>query len=178
MIRLLNEVQEKPKYVLFENVSMITSVKFKDTLKIFKNDLENLGYTLHDKILNAKDYGIPQNRKRYFLIAILDNCKEFKFPEKIKRDIKLKDFIDKDVEEKYYLTNVNFKEMGDTRIFKNKNRDDIKYEVDMNKFLNGGLCGIDRHTKFAISSRLFSMYGIAPTITASNTIDNCKIVVE
>ena len=62
--------------------------------------------------------------------------------------------------------------------FKHKNRNDIEYEVDMDKYLIGGVCGIDKHTKFAISSRLFSIYGNSPTLTASNTADNSKIVVE
>ena len=84
MIRLLKEVKNKPKYVIFENVAMITSKRFKDTLSLFKKDLINLEYKLYDDILIASDYGIPQIRKRYFLIAILNNNnnKEFNFPEK------------------------------------------------------------------------------------------------
>ena len=72
MIRLLKEVKEKPHYVIFENVANITSKAFKSTLDLFKQDLISLGYTLYDKVLNAIDYGVPQTRKRYFLVAILD----------------------------------------------------------------------------------------------------------
>lgn len=178
MIRLLREVKEKPKYVIFENVAMITSKKFKPTLDLFKEDLISLGYTLYDQLLSATDYGIPQTRTRYFLIAIMDSNKEFKFPDKIDKDVILKDFLEEFVEEKYYLTDSNYIEENDRRIFKHKKRNDIEYEVDLNKYLIGGVCGIDKHTKFAISSRLFSIYGNSPTLTASNTTDNSKIVIE
>lgn len=80
MIRLLKEVKVKPKYVIFENVASITSKRFKPTLDLFKEDLVNLGYSLYDDILCATDFEIPQTRKRYFLVAILDKNKEFKFP--------------------------------------------------------------------------------------------------
>lgn len=178
MIRLLREVKNKPKYVIFENVAMITSKKFKDTLNLFKEDLMNLGYTLYDELLCATDYEIPQTRTRYFLVAILDNQKEFKFPDKIKNDVILKNLLEEDVDEKYYLTNSNYVEKDNKRIFKHKNRNDIEYEVDMDKYFTGGVCGKDKHTKFEISSRLFSVYGNSPTLTASNTTDNSKIVVE
>ncbi len=178
MIRLLKEVKTKPKYVIFENVAMITSKKFKETLNLFKEDLISLGYTLYDQLLSATDYGIPQTRTRYFLVAILDNQKQFKFPDKIESDVILKNFLEEFVEEKYYLTNSSYIEKNNKRVFKHKNRDDIEYEIDMDKYLIGGVCGIDKHTKFAISSRLFSIYGNSPTLTASNTADNSKIVVE
>lgn len=178
MIRLLREVKNKPKYVIFENVAMITSKKFKDTLNLFKEDLMSLGYTLYDDLLCATDYKIPQTRTRYFLVAILDNNKEFRFPEKIESDVSLENLLEESVNEKYYLTNSNYVEKDNKRIFKHKNRDDIEYEVDMDKYFIGGVCGIDKHTKFAISSRLFSIYGNSPTLTASNTADNSKIVIE
>lgn len=178
MIRLLKEVNTKPKYVIFENVAMITSKKFKQTLNLFKEDLISLGYTLYDQLLSATDYGIPQTRTRYFLVAILDNQKQFKFPDKIESEVILKNFLEEFVEEKYYLTNSDYIEKNNKRVFKHKNRNDIEYEVDMDKYLIGGVCGIDKHTEFAISSRLFSIYGNSPTLTASNTADNSKIVVE
>lgn len=178
MIRLLREVKIKPKYVIFENVAMITSKKFKDTLNLFKEDLMDLGYTLYDELLSATDFEIPQTRARYFLVAILDSNKEFRFPEKIESDVVLENLLEEFVDEKYYLTNSNYIEKDNKRIFTHKNRNDIEYEVDMDKYFNGGVCGIDKHTKFAQSSRIFSDLGNAPTITACNTADNTKIVVE
>lgn len=178
MIRLLREVKEKPKYVIFENVAAIKSSKFKNTLDLFKSDLIDLGYTLYDDLLCATDFGIPQTRTRYFLVVILDKTQKFIFPQKSGQNYILKDFLEDKVDEKYYLTNSNYIEKNNKRIFKNKNREDIKYEVDMEKVYKGGVCGKDKHTKFEISSRLFSIYGNAPTLTASNTTDNSKIVVD
>ena len=103
MIRLIREVETKPKYIVFENVANITSKLFKPTLDLFKRDLEELGYILYDDLLNAKDYGIPQNRNRYFLVAILGKY-SFKFPKPIKLELKLKDVLEKEVDEKYMLS--------------------------------------------------------------------------
>lgn len=179
MIRLLREVTDKPKYVIFENVAMITSKKFKGTLDLFKEDLRNLGYSLYDDLLCANDFGVPQTRKRYFLVAILNNETTFNFPKPIESDIVLKDLLEKEVAEKYYLSNDQYIEKNDNkRIFNKIGKEDIEYEIDMYKFLKGVVCGVDKHCKFAQSSRIFSLYGNAPTITASNTADNCKIVVE
>lgn len=178
MIRLIKKVKEKPKYIIFENVAMIKSKKFKDTLNLFKEDLLNLGYTLYDDLLCAKDYGITQTRMRYFLVVILNSEKQFDFPKKIESDVVLKDLWEEYVDEKYYLTNSDYIKKNNIRIFKHKAKPNIEYEVDMNKYFNGGICGKDKHTKFAISSRLFSIYGNSPTLTASNTSDNSKIVIE
>lgn len=178
MIRLIKESDKKPRFVIFENVASITSKKFKDTLNLFKSDLEELGYTLYDKILNAVDYGIPQTRKRYFLIAILNNEKEFYFPEPISCNKVFKDFLDKEVDEKYYLTTDEYEIIDENKIkFHKKNRKDIIYEIDLEKYKQGGVCGIDKHCKFAISSRIFSDLGYAPTLTANNTADNAKVLI-
>ncbi len=178
MIRLLGEVETKPKYVIFENVENITSKKFKETLNLFKKDLIDLGYTLYDKVLNAVDYEIPQTRKRYFLVAILDNNHIFKFPEPINNDLKFKDFMDSQVDEKYYLTNDEIKKIDNKMFFKKKNTDDIRYEVDLIKYKNGGVCGTDNYSKYHQSARIFSELGYAPTLTANNTADNTKVVVK
>lgn len=86
MIRLLKEVENKSKYVIFENVAAIASKKFEKTLKLFKENLNKLGYTLYDKVLNAVDYGIPQTRKRYFLVAISDKNKKFLYKNYFKKE--------------------------------------------------------------------------------------------
>lgn len=179
MIRLIKEVNKKPKFIIFENVSNITSKTFKKTLDLFKSDLENLGYTLYDQVLNAVDYGIPQTRKRYFLIAILNNQKSFSFPKPIGCELIFNDFLDEEVDEKYYLTTDKYQFIDTNRIkFNKKNREDITYEIDLNKYKQGGVCGIDKHCKFAISSRVFSNLGNAPTLTANNTADNAKVLIE
>ena len=178
MIRLLKEVKAKPKVVIFENVKMITSKKFEKTLELFKNDLIKLGYTLYDKVLNAKDYGIPQSRERYFLVAILNSNFSFEFPKPVNNNLIFKDFLEKRVNEKYYLTNQEDKIIDNKAFFKDKKNDVFRYEVDLLKYKQGGVCGIDKNNKFQQSSRIFSIMNNSPTLTASNTADNLKIVVE
>ena len=177
MIRLQKKKKNKPKYVIFENVAMITSNKFKDTLNLFKNDLIKLGYTLYEDVLSATDYGIPQTRRRYFLIAILNNEKNFSFPKSIGCDLVFKDFLDTCVDEKYYLTNDEYEIIDDNKIiFHKKDRKDVIYEIDLNKYKRGGVCGIDKSCKFNQSSRVFSIERNAPTLTANNTAENVKII--
>jgi len=178
MIRLLKEVKEKPKYVIFENVANITSKPFKETLNLFKNDLKELGYSLYDDILSATNFGIPQTRKRYFLVAILDSNKKFEFPKGTATNKKFKDYLDKNVSEEYYLTNSDYINRGNKIILKNTKNNSIEYEIDLTRLLNGGVCGKDLHSKFQQSQRIFSENGYSPTITASNTADNAKVVVE
>lgn len=103
MIRLLKEIDKKPMYVVFENVAAIFNNTHRPVLNLFKRDLEELGYTLYDKLLNSKDYGIPQNRNRYFLVAILGEY-SYKFPRKQKLKLRLKDLLEDEVDEKYYLS--------------------------------------------------------------------------
>lgn len=179
MIRLLREVKVKPKYVIFENVANITSKAFSETLKLFKQDLIELGYSLHDKVLNAVDYDVPQTRRRYFLIAILDNDIDFKFIDGKGCNKTLLEYLEKNVNEKYYLTDNNYEIIDKNNIlFHNKNNLNRTYDININKYKNGGVCGIDKECKFAQASRIFSQNGYAPTLTANNTADNCKIVVE
>lgn len=102
--RILKEVM--PKVSIIENVKNLTSKRFKtEFLKILK-DIEDLGYNNYWKVLNAKDYGIPQNRERVFIISIRKDFDRysFKFPLKQDLKLKLKDVLEDSVDEKYYLT--------------------------------------------------------------------------
>jgi DNA (cytosine-5)-methyltransferase 1 len=110
MIRLIREVEKKPKYIVFENVAAIFNEKHRPILNIFKRDLEDLGYTLYNDLLNAKNYGIPQNRNRYFLVAILGKY-NYKFPKPIKLEFRLKDMLEDKVDEKYYLSDNQLERM-------------------------------------------------------------------
>ena len=94
----------KPKIILWENVKNLLSKKHKHNFDAYIEDLNNLGYTSYYKVLNAKDYGIPQNRERVFTISIRNDInKEFKFPEPFDNGIRLKDLLEKEVDEKYYI---------------------------------------------------------------------------
>ena len=100
-IRIVEKL--KPKYVIWENVKNVISKKHKHNFDNYLNKLQELGYTNYWQVLNAKDYGIPQNRERVFVISILDN-KNFIFPQKQELKLKLKDMLEDEVDEKYYLS--------------------------------------------------------------------------
>ena len=97
---------KKPKYAIAENVKNLVSKKFKADFDNLLAILDSYGYNSYWQVLNAKDYGIPQNRERVFVISIrkdIDNG-TFKFPEKFPLELRLKDMLEGDVDEKFYLT--------------------------------------------------------------------------
>jgi DNA (cytosine-5)-methyltransferase 1 len=98
----------RPKYVIWENVKNLLSKKHKHNWDAYAKRMEEMGYTNHAQVLNAKDYGVPQNRERVFTISILGNEK-FEFPESIILEKKLKDVLEEYVDEKFYLTESNIK---------------------------------------------------------------------
>ena len=102
-VERLLKVSEKPKYLLMENVKNLVSKKFKQGFDKWCECLEEMGYTNYYQVLNAKDFGVPQNRERVFMISILGEHKPYIFPEKQELKIRLKDLLENEVEEKYYL---------------------------------------------------------------------------
>lgn len=100
----------KPNFGIYENVKNIVGKQFRDTtFKLFEDELHEYGYNTYWKVLNAKNYGIPQNRERVYLIFIrkdLDSG-QFKFPEPFDNRIRLKDILEDSVDEKFYLSDKN-----------------------------------------------------------------------
>lgn len=166
-IRIVNKL--KPKYVIWENVKNLLSKKHRHNFDAYLETMEQLGYTNYYQVLNAKDYGIPQNRERVFTISILGNesyefpkeniqecevinplqgisgkswqfeqnvysensilrslkagggsgnipkvIEHFEFPPKQELKLRLKDMLEDEVDEKYYLTDsmINYLENG------------------------------------------------------------------
>ena len=103
-IRIVSKL--KPKYVIWENVKNVLSKKHIHNFNNYINELEKLGYKNYYKILNAKDYGIPQNRERVFTISIRSDVDKgsFLFPNKQELKLKLKNLLELNVDEKYYLS--------------------------------------------------------------------------
>ena len=99
-IRIVGKL--KPKYVIWENVKNLLSEKHKHNFDKYLQALEDLGYTNFYQVLNAKDYGLPQHRERIFTVSIL-NGDEFKFPTGQNLNIRLRDFLESEVDTKYYL---------------------------------------------------------------------------
>ena len=103
-IRIVEKL--KPKYVIWENVKNLLSKKHIHNFNAYLERMNQLGYTNYYQVLNAKDYEIPQNRERVFTISIRkDINKVFTFPQKQELKLKLKDMLEDEVDEKYYLSN-------------------------------------------------------------------------
>lgn len=144
----------KPNFGIYENVKNIVGKQFKDTtFKLFTDELEEYGYNVYWKVLNAKNYGIPQNRERVYLLFIkkdLDNGK-FEFPEPFDNGLRLKDLLEDEVDEKFYISDEKVE-----RFITNLN--------DKNSLLYDP-CQVKREGK----SREYSEY--APTLTSRDYKD-------
>lgn len=98
---------KRPKYLCLENVKAMVSGKFVGMFNLWQRELERLGYANFAQVLNAKDYGVPQNRERIFLVSIrIDGLLEprYSFPKPFPLEKRLKDVLEENVDEKYYLS--------------------------------------------------------------------------
>ena len=103
-IRLVKKLN--PKYVVWENVKNLVSDKHEHNFNKYLRIMEELGFNNYYKVLNAKNYGIPQNRERVFTVSIRKDIDEgtFYFPKEQKLMLRLKDLLEESVDEKYYLS--------------------------------------------------------------------------
>lgn len=121
----------KPRWGIYENVKNIVGKQFKETFQMFLDELHEYGYNTYFQVLNAKDYGVPQNRERVYLIIILkefDNGK-FKFPEPFDNGLRLKDVLEDEVDEKYYINTPQAQTLIDELILSGKLDKDISNTV-------------------------------------------------
>lgn len=103
-VERLLEVSDKPKYLLMENVKNLIGKKNKPDFDRWCEKLESMGYTNYWQVLNAKHYGIPQNRERVFMISIFGEHEPYIFPEGFDNGIRLKDLLEDEVDEKFYIS--------------------------------------------------------------------------
>ena len=121
----------KPKYVIWENVKNMISKKHVHNFNKYIDRMDQLNYHSFYQVLNSKDYGIPQNRERVFTISIrTDLNKNFVFPPKQELKLKLKDMLEDEVDEKYYLSDkmIEYISATGTANFKNP---DSKINLDV-----------------------------------------------
>lgn len=130
-IRILRK--KKPALSIIENVKNLTGKRFKNEFEMVLSDLDDAGYNSYWKVLNAKNYGIPQNRERVFIVSVrkdLDNGK-FKFPEPFDNGLRLKDLLEDEVDEKFYISDEKTK-----KFIKNLNPNGSdKVDMDSPKFI-------------------------------------------
>lgn len=118
-VQIVNKI--KPKYVIWENVKNVLSPKHKHNFDKYINKLEELGYNNYWQVLNAKNYSIPQNRERIFVVSIRKDIDKnsYIFPEKQELKLRLKDMLEDNVDEKYYINNDRTEKLLKTLKFKN-----------------------------------------------------------
>lgn len=160
----------RPKYLLLENVKNLVSKKFEMQFIKWLKYLNSLGYTNYWKVLNAKDYGVPQNRERVFVVSILGEHKPYKFPKAIKLTTHIKDILEDEVDEKYYLS----QKWQDTFTTLTKPRLNTKlqpFQDINNKLKNQRVNTIavvgNIPIKFHQNARIIDSYGISPTLLTS-----------
>lgn len=114
----------QPKYLLLENVKALVSKKFMPDFQRWLDKLEQLGYNNYWQVLNAKDYGIPQNRERVFVVSIRKDIdtKGYKFPSPVPLEKRLKDMLESCVDEKYYLSADKVEKFLNSNFHQERNR--------------------------------------------------------
>ena len=162
----------RPKYVVWENVKNLLSSKNRHNFDGYIQVMEDLGYNSYYQVLNAKDYGIPQNRERVFTISIKKDIDitGFSFPEKQELKLRLKDMLEKDVDEKYYLDDEKIKKIKSSTFAQERLRIQEKDYCDTilardwkdPKCVQVGELDIKGHD---CVKRVYSGEGISPTLT-------------
>ena len=95
----------KPKLIFLENVKGLVGHDKGRTFKVILETLKELGYSVKYQVLNAKDYGVPQNRERIYIVAFLEDDNVFEFPDQMNLNKKIHDYLEASVDEKYYYNN-------------------------------------------------------------------------
>jgi DNA (cytosine-5)-methyltransferase 1 len=107
VMRLLKECKEDeclPDLLVMENVPQVHGKKFMPVFQEILNELTDIGYMNYWQDLNAKNYGVAQQRNRCFMVSLLGN-NTYVFPEPIPLLRRMRDYLDKEVDEKYYINN-------------------------------------------------------------------------
>lgn len=159
--RLLNECEQLPQILLMENVTQVHGTKNKEHFDEWIAFLESKGYSNYWKDLNAKNFGIPQNRKRCYMVSTLGRY-SFEFPKPIKTDAVIKDFItDFDGPRKVNKTLLPY--------FGDEWKQQYSSSNGCIKVFDGECQGVFKSDY--TNKRIYSMYGVCPTITTHNSIN-------
>lgn len=129
--RLLNECVELPQVLLMENVPAVHSKKNMPDFQKWIDFLTSKGYSNYWQDLNAKDYGVAQNRNRCFMVSLLGEW-NYKFPKPITLKRKLKDYLEDEVDERYYINNAKSKKLIQSLVENGALQSDCGYEMESN----------------------------------------------
>lgn len=141
----------KPRYLVFENVSALVSDKFIGVFNKWQVRLNGYGYTNFSQLMNAKDYGVPQNRLRIFMVSILDCPRAYYFPQPFPLTRRLKDVLEQNVDERYYLKDEQVQKLMDGK----------KTEGEPRCIQIGQLYDENSNPQ---AGRIYSAEGVSPTL--------------
>jgi len=173
-IRVVDEVRSP--YIVYENVKGMMSVDKGRTIKEFVQALRDIGYHCHYSVINSKDYGIPQNRERLFLVGFLDveQYHAFSFAPKVKLVKRLKDVLESEVDEKYYLSqkmidsfhNTTFNQAKDRLQTKDISDTILARDYKDPKLVNVvGMLNINANEQCKRVYGVYGVYGVSPTLS-------------
>jgi len=178
LVEYLLQILEKkqPKYFVFENVKWLMGKKF-DTFResIFER-IRDAGYNFKYQVLNTKDFGLPQNRERVFIVWSLNDLDYFDFPKWKELTIFLKDILEEEVDEKYYLTRWKVDKIENSNFVQEKRRIQkwnicetlLSRDYKDPKCVNQLIHSYNRDIKINENcKRIYSENSIAPTISTS-----------
>ena len=170
-----------PRYLLLENVKNLVGKKFKPQFDAWLNWLDIIGYNTYYQVINGKHMGVPQNRERVFAISIRKDVdtKGFIFPETITLTTRLKDVLEKNVAEKYYLPDERVEKILNSTFIQEKMQSQMA-EPEVNQLMNV-MPGVNRSNPN--QGRVYDVNGLAPTLTKMDggnrqpfIIDEIKVI--
>ena len=156
-------VDELPKYLIMENVKNLVGKKFKADFDKWLDWLSRIGYKNYWQVLNAKHYDVAQNRERVFVISVLNrkSTLPFIFPEKQTLKTQLKDYLEQEVDTKFYLTEKQIEKIKRATFKQNS----FQSRVCNMRGISRTLCARDFKSPTCVLFGTLDMKGISPTLT-------------
>ena len=153
---------KKPRFLMMENVKALVQAKFIPYLRKWQTWLYHQGYENFTQVLNASDYGVPQNRERVFMISILRTDDEpnpsFYFPKKMELERRIKDILEQNVDESFYLSDKALEHF--CRVNNSRLNGIMSYKIErIFNIYTGKIFG------GCYAGNVYGIYGIAPTIS-------------
>jgi DNA (cytosine-5)-methyltransferase 1 len=166
IIRIAEEKQ--PRYMLLENVKGLMSKRHKDTYNKIRDEIQRIGYYCKVKILNSKNYGIPQNRERVWFVCfrkdLMDEWDKFEFPKEEELKLFLKDVLEEEVDKKYYLSEKCVAKLSKTGFRGLKEEICSTITTENYKLGRGTNCVRQLNNPKHSNNRVYSDQGISPTL--------------
>lgn len=174
---------KKPRYLLMENVAALVSSKFVSTFNRWQSLIERYGYQNYAEVLNAKNYGVPQNRERIFLVSVLaDVSHRYYFPKPFKLERRLKDVLEQNVPERYYINDAKLQEVLASTMKEQAKAEPTDNHLIDNDIDGGGVRVIGNlqpentwNGVIRQQNRVIDSHGLSPALTAEHYKHEFKI---